>query len=352
MDGFNRIPGCTKAVKLPVRLPPQFQPGQTPNAAALATKFALSDRTFEDGPMPSWGMHVSAVAATLNGFVGGIPTPGRRGPLGPGWGCDSGNDTGWLGPNGIVSRVPACVPDYSLDPHAYPYGGAYRATPVKYVPTIMDELTQAGLSWRIYAGLGGTGNSNGYGWAICPTFAECLHTQQNNLVDNRQVLADAASGTLPSFSVVTPTQARSQHNGDSMALGDNWVGSVVSAIENGPDWKSTAIFLTWDDCGCFYDHVAPPSGFGIRVPMIIASPYAIAGHTDSTPASYASVLAFTEHIFGLPALSSLDAAAYDYLGSFNFGQAPLAGAPMVQTTLGPAELRQLAANPADSTDPT
>ena len=85
-----------------------------------------------------------------------------------------------------------------------------------------------------------------------------------------------------------------------MAVGDNWIGQVVSAIETGPDWASTAIFLTWDDCGCFYDHVAPPTGLGIRVPMIMISPYVKAGTTDSNVASFASVLAFTETVFGLP----------------------------------------------------
>jgi hypothetical protein len=66
-----------------------------------------------------------------------------------------------------------------------------------------------------------------------------------------------------------------------MAVGDNWIGQVVSAIENGPQWSSTAIFLTYDDCGFFYDHVAPPSGLGIRVPMIIASPCARPGYTSA-----------------------------------------------------------------------
>jgi phospholipase C len=172
----------------------------------------------------------------------------------------------------------------------------------------MDELTAAGLSWRIYAGLGGTGNSNGYGWAICPTFADCIYTNQaRNLVADAQVITDATNGTLPNFALVTPTQADSEHNKDSMSVGDNWIGQVVQAIENGPEWSSTAIFLTWDDCGCFYDHVAPPAGLGIRVPMIIISPYAIAGHTDSSVASFMSVLAYTEHTFGLPALSTRDA---------------------------------------------
>ena len=54
----------------------------------------------------------------------------------------------------------------------------------------------------------------------------------------------------------------------SMLKGDNWIGDMVSAIMNGPDWSSTAIFITYDECGCFYDHVPPPPGRGLRIPMV------------------------------------------------------------------------------------
>src|SRR5262249_51510097 len=87
-----------------------------------------------------------------------------------------------------------------------------------------------------------------------------------------------------------------------------------------PDWASTAVFITYDDCGCFYDHVPPPKGLGIRVPMVIISPYAKPGFTDSNVASFSSMLAFTEHVFGLSPLSDRDASAYDFADSFDFGQ--------------------------------
>jgi Phosphoesterase family len=79
-------------------------------------------------------------------------------------------------------------------------------------------------------------------------------------------LTAAAAGTLPNLSIVTTTAKNSQHNNYSMPRGDNWIGQAVQAVMNGPDWASTAIFITYDDCGCFYDHVTPPPGMGIRVP--------------------------------------------------------------------------------------
>ena len=87
-----------------------------------------------------------------------------------------------------------------------------------------------------------------------------------------------------------------------MLTGDNWIGQLVNALQASPNWSSTAIFITYDDCGCFYDHVAPgknPDGTpqGVRVPMVIVSPYAKRGGTDSNTATFASFLKFTEEAF-------------------------------------------------------
>jgi phospholipase C len=240
------------------------------------------------------------------------------------------------------------VPDPSLNPTTHPNGGAYRPTPVKRVLTIMDRLDAAHRTWKLYTGGGGSDLS--YLWAICPTFADCLYTSQaRNMVKTSQFIRDASAGTLPNFSVLLPggsaTADTSQHNGDSMTVGDNWIGQAVSAVENGPDWKSTALFIAYDDCGCFYDHVAPPTKLGIRVPMVLVSPYARRGFTDSTVASFSSMMAFTEHTFGLRPLTSADGNAYDYSNAFNYSQAPLPAVPMVQRPLAPGEAADLAAHP-------
>jgi phospholipase C len=254
----------------------------------------------------------------------------------------------WVDPvTGVKSLQPSCVPDPAL---GLPNGGAFGPTLVQFVPTIMDRLDAAGLTWKIYAE-----HKNGY-YAVCPTFAECEYSpQQNQVVASSSVISDAQSGQLPSFALVTPTTANSQHNSRSMAAGDNWIGSVVSAIEQGPAWGSTAIFITYDDCGCFYDHVRPsknPDGTqqGPRVPMVIVSPWARAAYTDSTPASFASILAFTEHTFGLASLSANDASAYDFRNTFNFALLPnTRPVRMVQSTIPAGE--QLA-GVDDLNDPT
>jgi phospholipase C len=119
---------------------------------------------------------------------------------------------------------------------------------------------------------------------------------------------------------------------------------------NGPDWDSTAIFITWDDCGCFYDHVPPPTDLGIREPFLIVSPYAKPGFTDSNVASFASMLTFAERTFGLAPLSNIDADAYAYEDAFDFTQAPLRPIALPQHPVPELSIRWLTHNPVDDRD--
>ena len=87
-------------------------------------------------------------------------------------------------------------------------------------------MNEAGLGWRIYASEGpGIGS---YGWAICPTFAECLYKQRKRMVPSERVITDASHGSLPALSLVMPEGSNSQHNFDSMLKGDNWIGTFFS----------------------------------------------------------------------------------------------------------------------------
>src|SRR3954447_4667638 len=344
MQGWTSIGACSEAHGYSCLT--QFAPSQIPNLTRLARHFALSDRTFQMDSVSSWGAHLELVAGTLDGFIGNKVPRKVAGPSALGWGCDSGLDTEWRSSADAPElSVPACVPDYSLNPTRYPYGGAYRPTPVAHVPTLMDELGGAGLSWKLYTATGP--GKSGYGIAICPTFAGCIDTsQRRHEVGHRRILDDARAGRLPNFSVVLPAWPKSQHNLDSMAEGDNWIGKVVNAIERSPDWHSTAVLISYDDCGCFYDHVPPPAGMGVRVPMVIVSPYAKAGFTDSNVASFSSVIAYVERIYGtLPPLSTRDQDAYAYAQSFNYNQAPLAPIQTTQTQMPAASIRYLSNHP-------
>ena len=93
---------------------------------------------------------------------------------------------------------------------------------------------------------------------------------------------------------------------------------------HGPLSKSTAVFVTSDDFGGFYDHVPPPVvdnfGFGPRVPLLIISPYARSGYISHTVYEFSSLLKFVEARFRLEPLTARDTAANDLLDSFDFTQ--------------------------------
>jgi phospholipase C len=331
MDGWQKISGCGATTGY--SCVSGYQPAAVPNLTALANTYAIENSAFTMANAPSWGGHLDEVAATTDGFAGNNPHQlAGTTSVGPGWGCDATHMVAQMLPvNGkTVPDQPSCVPDFAL---SQPNGGAWEPTLAQHVPTIMDEMDTAGISWKIYAQPSALGTKQGgYIWSTCPSFADCLYTSQNTrLVDSGQYFTDAANGTLPAVSFIMPAgdgnQANSQHNSQSNAAGDNWIGKIASAALTGPEAASTVLIVTYDDCGCFYDSVPPPLApdgrqMGPRVPFIVAGAFVKPGFTDSTPTSNTgSILAFIESVFGLPALGVNDAGAYNLSGMFNFTQA-------------------------------
>ena len=139
-------------------------------------------------------------------------------------------------------------------------------------------------------------------WNPLPLFND---VQQDHQVSNVQSLgsyfAAARAGTLPSVTWVTPSQLDSEHPPSSVHQGQAYATAVINAAMRSPDWDSTAIFLSWDDWGGFYDHVAPPAvdqnGYGLRVPSLVISPYARRGYLDHQILSSDAYLKFIEDDF-------------------------------------------------------
>ena len=129
-------------------------------------------------------------------------------------------------------------------------------------------------------------------WNPLPLFTDVKTDGQLKNVQPMQQLREAAAkaGTLPAVSWVTPSQVNSEHPPASIHAGQAWVTNLINTVMQGPDWDSTAIFLSWDDWGGFYDHVAPPAvdgnGYGLRVPAIVISPYAKRGYIDHQTLSH------------------------------------------------------------------
>jgi phospholipase C len=167
------------------------------------------------------------------------------------------------------------------------------------------------ISWAYYVDVGtcwtsdcaGQKSGTANAMNVLPGFQTVHQDGQIANIQEHPAYFDAAkTGTLPSVSWVVPGRGFSEHpNSGSIASGIAFVTKIINAAMQGPDWNSTAIFLTWDDWGGFYDHVAPPrvdeNGYGIRVPGLVISPYAKEGFIDHQTLSFDAYLKLIEDRF-------------------------------------------------------
>jgi phospholipase C len=202
--------------------------------------------------------------------------------------------------------------------------------------TLTDLFNAKGITWRYYT------PKPGSLWTapnaiqhMCgpnvppPNATSCTGSDWINhvVLDYTQVLTDVANNQLQQVSWVIPSAQVSDHSNISDGSGPSWVASVVNAIGNSPYWANTAIFITWDDWGGWYDHVAPKVinsyEYGFRVPLIVVSPYAKAQHISKNTHDFGSLLKFMEETFNVPSLGNVDVTADDFSDCFDFNQTPL-----------------------------
>jgi phospholipase C len=139
-------------------------------------------------------------------------------------------------------------------------------------------------------------------WNPLPEFTTVIENQQlGNIKHSDKFFSAARQGKLPSVSWIVPSKRKSEHPPASIADGQAWVTRVVNTVMHSPNWKSSAIFVTWDDWGGFYDHAVPPrvdaAGYGIRVPSFVISPYAKRNYIDHQVLSFDAYLKFIEDDF-------------------------------------------------------
>ena len=204
------------------------------------------------------------------------------------------------------------------------------------MPTIGDRLSAENVDWAWYAGgwnaaLAGMPDAGGdeYQFHHQPfvyfaNYADGTPARAAHLKDETDFLAAARAGTLPAVSFVKPSGLDNEHpNYANVITGELHTEDLINAVRNGPNWSDTAIIVTYDENGGFWDHVPPPKGDswgpGTRVPTIVISPWAKRGYVDSTVYETSSITALVEHRWHLAPLGTRDANAADLTGAFEFG---------------------------------
>jgi phospholipase C len=261
--------------------------GQIPNYWAYARGFVLQDHMFE----PNWGWSLPAHLWLVSGWSAQCRDPYKAST------CTT-NLAVRNGPSAPLERHPN-RPLYGWTDLTYLLH-KYRVTWASYVEKGAAPDCLAGPV-RCYTRL--RGKSTPGMWNPLADFTDVREDGESDL--SQEPLSDfysaASEGSLPNVSWVTPDWADSNHPGAPLAQGQAWVTRLVNAVMKGPEWRSTAIFLAWDDWGGFYDHVPPPvvdgSGYGLRVPALVISPYARQGFVDHQTLSFDAYLKFIEDDF-------------------------------------------------------
>ena len=315
---------------------PQYQyvnPSEVQPYFTMAETYTFGDRMFQTNQGPSFPAHqyiisgTSAIAAGSTISVAENPFNNAR-PDGSHW-------AGCLAPPGSevnaidTSQTDPNTPETTITQLCFEH------------PTLTDLLDASNISWKYYTPLAGsiwTGPNaiqHMCGPNVAPPNAtDCIAAEWTNHVDLRkaQILNDIANSQLPAVSWVIPDGTASDHAGGNQGLGPSWVASIVNAIGMSPYWANTAIIVTWDDWGGWYDHVPPPQvrdsyEYGLRVPLIVISPYAKPAYISHVNHDFGSILKFTEKVFSLgeidPAVGYADSRSDDLSDCFDFSQTPL-----------------------------
>lgn len=284
----------------------------------MAEQYTFCDRMFQTNQGPSFPAHQIIISGTSAPTTSSDVCAGSN-PKGV---PNAFFNTGCTSPP--QERVAMINPNSHEDTSQYPCFDH---------PTLTDLLDKSNISWRYYAPSAGIiwngPNAIKHMCVPDPTGTLCTGSDWNNkvILDQTQVLTDIANGQLPTVSWVIPTAQASDHPQKNDGSGPSWVASVVNSIGNSQYWADTAIFLTWDDWGGWYDHVTPPivnsNSYGFRVPLIVISPYAKPAYVSHVMHDFGSILKFIEETFGLPTLGYADSVADDLADCFNFQQTPL-----------------------------
>ena len=206
------------------------------------------------------------------------------------------------------------------------------------IPTIFDRLQERGITWKFYikdynAGLNyRTAKELDFlppqvQWVPLLSFDRFIDDPElsSRIVDLDEYYTDLENGTLPAVAYVLLLGA-TEHPISDLSLGERATRTMLHSLMQSDSWENSALFITYDDWGGWYDHVPPPQiddrGYGFRVPALLVSPYARMGHIDHTLLDHTSILKFIEENWDIPPLAERDAQANNISSAFDFSMAP------------------------------
>jgi phospholipase C len=310
MNGFDKAvvnpnPGYT--------VPPDAPYGIVPHAETapyfhLAEQFTFADEMFQTNQGPSFPAHQYLISGSS------VPETGSNQSV-----AENVSDYGQSTNNGGCDS-PAGATVLLINSQGQEGNPIF---PCFDRQTLIDLLDGSHIGWRYYT-------PNPYFlWSGIDAIHHLRYGSAwaDVSVPETNILRDIGNGTLPAVSWVVPTGPNSDHAGSQSNTGPSWVASVVNAIGTSSYWDSTVVFVTWDDWGGWYDHVAPKIvnsyELGLRVPLIVISPYAKTAYVSHTPHEFGSLLRFVEERYGLQSLGYSDSRSDDLSDCFNFNQPPV-----------------------------
>ncbi|MGD0423795.1 MAG: alkaline phosphatase family protein [Candidatus Bathyarchaeia archaeon] len=320
MDGFIAAEGSTLTMGY-------YDSSDIPYYWDYANQYVLDDNFFSSLMGPSFPNHLY-IASGTNGPVNKLPPLCLQAP------CK------WIKDGRIIDDPPS---DYDWQGLSLDWS------------TLAQELSNANVSWTWYDGKAEPTKPDV--WDILPLFSY-FQNNPDQLVEhvrNTQAFVNAThNGQLsavswifpggwipPTYPSVCRGESTSEHPPARSDCGMDYVSYLVNQVMQSQYWQSSAIIITWDDYGGFYDHVPPPQvdayGEGFRVPTLVISPWAKHGFIDHTQYESASMLRLAEDNFNLPTLGVRDVNANDMMNSFDFNQAPQPTLIEPANFVGPAE---------------
>jgi phospholipase C len=333
MDCFDKLGGAHTSKGYPGYA--YYDRRSIPAFWSYADHFVLGDNYFSAEYGPTGPNILWSFADSSGGFVGHEGGPGEYGRGKPREYCADPSERAWsfkaldtTQAQDVYNLEQGPVTPATIQQIKSNYW--YQRRPCRWLNTLPSELSAKQFSWRVYRGI----NSFTQSLAMVRNVRNVPSMWSHMRTDN-QLISDMGIGVLPRVSWLIPGWTQSQHPPESMCVGEDWLVHMVNSVMKSKFWSSTAIFVTYDEFGGFYDHVPAPHpdiyGFGPRLPLLMISPWAARGTNpnghgaiDHTQYSLDSTLRFIEDLEGVAPLNpGRDGAANDMLGAFDFSHPAL-----------------------------